>query len=276
LLAGVPRRVHSEHGFDVDNLKGENWKPALLRRLHSPLVNRYVTVSKDLKRILIEHIGIGAGRITQIYNGVDTERFTPQATGKLADLPPAFQSDGLFVIGTVGRLQQVKDQASLLRAFAALLQMHPEWRSRLRLLIVGDGPLMSELRQLAVSLRIDDLSWFPGALNEVPAALGMMDVFSLPSLNEGISNTLLEAMASGLPAIVTEVGGNVELVEDGVCGRFFSPGDVTQLSAILNDYVADPALRQSHSQAARQIAEQRYSLSAMVEAYAAIYETLSR
>ncbi len=81
-LAGVPRCVHGEHGWDVDNLGGTNRRHALLRRLHAPLVDRYVTVSKDIERHLVERIGIRPSRIAQIYNGADTERFAPAPAGR--------------------------------------------------------------------------------------------------------------------------------------------------------------------------------------------------
>ena len=154
-LAGVPHCIHGEHGWDVDDLAGTEWKPTMLRRLHSPLANRYVTVSKDIQRFLIDRVGISARRITQIYNGVDTDRFAPAATKQSERLPPALRGDGVVIVGTVGRLQLVKDQATSLRAFAALVANQPAMRERLRLAIIGDGPLMGDLRALSSTLGID-------------------------------------------------------------------------------------------------------------------------
>ncbi|MGH8595830.1 MAG: glycosyltransferase, partial [Gammaproteobacteria bacterium] len=187
-------------------------------------------------------------------------------------VPATFCGSGVVRIGTVGRLQQVKDQATLLRAFAALCAALPTDRSRLRLLIVGDGPLLGDLRALAISLGIADAVWFPGALDTIPEVLRAMDIFVLPSLNEGISNTLLEAMASGLPVVATAVGGNLELVEDGVCGRFFQPGDHLGLAQLLAEYAADPASRGDHGRAARNAVLNKFSLEAMVASYEAIYD----
>src|SRR5580765_241242 len=133
-LAGVRYCVHGEHGWDVDDLHGEKWKLILLRRIHSPLVK-------------------------QIYNGVDPGRFSPGAEKPLGLLPASLAGPGLVVIGTVGRIQAVKDQAMLIRAFAALLAARPGSTSRLRLAIVGDGPLLGELRGLAASLGIAELTW---------------------------------------------------------------------------------------------------------------------
>ena len=271
-LAGVAHCVHGEHGWDVDNLVGKKWKPALLRRMHSPLVKRYVTVSKHLEQFLIERVGISASRISQIYNGVDTNRFRPASQRPDHWLPPEFRGEGMILIGTVGRIQPVKDHATLLRAFSVLVTNRPDLRHRLRLTIIGDGPLLSDLRSLADSLKISALTWFPGSLDVIPDVLRSLDVFVLPSLNEGISNTILEAMASGIPVVATTVGGNVELVEDGVCGRFFSPRDIAALSQLLLEYALDSSLRQAHGHAARQIALKRFSLSAMVTRYEAMYD----
>ena len=274
-LAGVPFCVHGEHGWDVDNLKGEQWKPTLLRRLHAPLVNGYVTVSKDLENYLADRVGIGRGRIWQVYNGVDTERFVPPPAKDLSALPAGFADADNFIIGTVGRLQAVKDQATLVRAFAALLQRVPAAASRMRLVIVGDGALSQPLRALVEELGIARQVWFAGACDEVPRIMACFDVFVLPSLAEGISNTILEAMACGLPVLATAVGGNLELVQDSQSGRLFQPGDVAGLALLLADYGGDPSLRHAHGEQARHDAVVRFSLAAMVANYQAVYENVS-
>ena len=273
-VAGVPHTVHGEHGWDVDNLDGRKWKPALLRRLHSPLVDRYLTVSKDLERYLVARVGIAPDRITQIYNGVDTARFSPTTEPRRGALPAGFCAEDSIVIGSVGRIQAVKDQATLLRAFAGLAANRPELRDRLRLVVAGDGPLLAELRKLADSLAIGPATWFPGALENIPAVLRGLDVFVLPSLNEGISNTVLEAMATGLPVLATAVGGNIELVEDGVNGRLFAAGDSAALAGLLADYASSASLRCDHSLAARRISQDRFSLQSMTNRYAAVYDSL--
>ncbi|WP_295996003.1 TIGR03088 family PEP-CTERM/XrtA system glycosyltransferase [Rugamonas sp.] len=274
-LAGVPFCVHGEHGWDVDDLKGERWRPILLRRLHAPLVNGYVTVSRDLENYLVERVGVGRGRVWQVYNGVDTERFVPIAARDLGLMPDGFADADSFIVGTVGRLQAVKDQATLIRAFAALLHGAPDGASRLRLAIVGDGALSQPLRALVDDLGIGRQVWFSGACNDVARIMAGFDVFVLPSLSEGISNTILEAMACGVPVLASAVGGNLELLREGESGRFFQPGDVAALARLLADYAGDPALRQAHGRQARQVAVERFSLGAMVANYQAVYERLS-
>ena len=266
-LAGVRHCIHGEHGWDVGDLDGTRWRPAILRRLHSPLVDRYIVVSKDLERYLVRRVGIAAGRISQIYNGVDTERFAPRPGRPANGLPAGFAEPDALVIGTVGRIQPVKDQATLLKAFAELVRSHP----RLRLAVIGDGPLLGDLRRFTETLGIAKLTWLPGAIGNIPDALRRFDVFVLPSLSEGISNSALEAMASGVPVVATAAGGNLELVEDGYCGRLFPPGDVAMLARLLAGYVADPSLRQAHAVAARRVAVERFSLDTMVTKYQEIY-----
>jgi len=273
-LAGVPFCIHSEHGFDVDNLDGLNWKPALLRRLHTPFVDRYITVSKHLQRNLVEQIKITPQKISQIYNGVNVERFVP-TSGLVTRhwLPTDFQDDKLFIIGTVGRIQPIKDQATLLRAVAQLLKQQSSLAQRLRLVVVGDGPLLTHLKALANELDIAEIVFFPGSLDNIPQTLQSFDTFILPSLNEGISNTILEAMASGLPVIATAVGGNVELVEDGINGRLFCPGDITALASLLLKYLDDHDLCKTHGNRALNLAHDKFSLSAMVASYRLIYDS---
>jgi sugar transferase (PEP-CTERM/EpsH1 system associated) len=258
----------------MHDLEGKQWRPVILRRMHAPLIEHYITVSKDLQRYLVARAGIKGARITQIYNGVDTGRFQPDPAKPRAWLPPAFRGADVIMIGTVGRIQPVKDQATLLHAFARMVTQRAELRPRLRLLVVGDGPLLGELKALAATLNIADLTCFPGALGDVPQVLRALDVYVLPSLNEGISNTILEAMACGLPVVATGVGGNLELVEDGAYGRFFTPRDVSALCDLLLHYALDAPLREAHSCAARRIALERYSLDTMVARYTAVYDLL--
>jgi sugar transferase (PEP-CTERM/EpsH1 system associated) len=268
--------VHGEHGWDIHDLDGTKWRPALLRRLHSPLIDRYIAVSKDLEHYLVRRVGIAADRIDQIYNGVDTERFAPSPDKRVAQLPAGFRGEEIIVIASVGRLQPVKDQASLLRAFAELVRGDAGFGDRLRLAIVGDGPLRGDLQRLAEILGITGLTWLPGAIENIPTVLRSFHVFVLSSLAEGISNTLLEAMASGLPVVATAAGGNTELVDDGYCGRLFSPGDVNALTRLLADYATNPSLRRMHGSAARRVAVERFGLDRMVASYLAIYENLFR
>ncbi|MEM9386284.1 MAG: TIGR03088 family PEP-CTERM/XrtA system glycosyltransferase [Pseudomonadota bacterium] len=276
MLAGVSRRVHGEHGRDVDDPDGTNVKWQIVRKVHRPLVKHFITVSQDLEGYLCDKIGVAPNRVTQIYNGVDTERFRPPQAEQREPLPAPsnFAPDDAVVIGTVGRLQPIKHQILLARAFAQLLAQAPHLRGRARLAIVGDGDTFGALRAFVHEAGIAEQSWLPGARNDVEVLYRGFDLFVLPSLGEGISNTILEAMASGRPVVATAVGGNVELVEDGVTGCLVPSDDVQVLADTLQRYVEDSALRARQSEAARADALARYSMEAMVGSYLKVYDEL--
>lgn len=272
-MARVPVRVHGEHGRDVGDLDGSNRTYRLVRRVHRPFVNQYVAVSQDLARYLTGAIGVPPARITQIVNGVDTAVFNHAST---REAPPGcpFADPALWVCGTVGRLQPVKDPTLLAHAFVRAIEMAPALRSRMRLVVVGDGPLAAEIAAILRQANALDLAWLPGARDDIAGVLRGLDAFVLPSLAEGISNTILEAMASGLPVIATDVGGNAELVVDGETGTLVPAGDVDALTEVLLQYVRDPDLARRRGRVARARAERLYSVDAMIGQYASLYERL--
>ena len=272
--AGVPLRIHGEHGWDVSDLDGTRAKPRFLRRLHSPMVHRYVAVSKHLKDYLASTVGISVSRITQIYNGVDTERFAPSGSKPPGIMPPTFYGEDKVVVGTVGRLQAVKDQVTLVHAFAALLRETPKLRETARLAIIGDGPQRDALTAVTLQEGIADVTWLPGARADVARLYQCFDVFALPSLNEGISNTLLEAMATGLPIIATAVGGNVELVDHDANGRLIPVSNSQALVGEIKRYVLDDGLRSRHGLASRLRVLSNFSLDLMVDSYLHLYDSL--
>jgi sugar transferase (PEP-CTERM/EpsH1 system associated) len=271
--AGVPLRIHGEHGRDVGDLDGSNRKYQWVRRAYRPFVNRYVALSKDLENYLTDRVGVSAAAVAQIYNGVDVQRFTPAAArAPIAGCP--FADPDLFLAGTVGRMQAVKDQTLLARAFIAALEHAPELRSRLRLVMVGDGPLRHEAQRLLDAAGLAALAWLPGERSDIPDILRGLDAFVLPSLAEGISNTILEAMASGLPVIATRVGGNPELVTDGLTGVLVPAADLRPMAEALVDYARHPERARAAGRAGRAEAERRFSLQAMVAAYRDLYDRL--
>lgn len=273
-LAGVPVRIHSEHGWDMGNLNGGNRRHRLLRRLFRPLAHHYIALSRHLEAYLREQIAVAPDRIAQIYNGVDADLFHP-AQGDRLPLPcPGFDGPGRFVIGTVGRMQAVKDQLTLVRAFIQLLHTVPDARQMLRLAIVGDGPLREEALILLRQAEALDLAWLPGEREDIPALMRGFDLFVLPSLAEGISNTILEAMASGLPVVATDVGGNPELVESGRTGRLVPPADPESMADAIRAYLGDREACARHGRRARITVERRFSMEAMVAGYMDVYDRM--
>jgi sugar transferase (PEP-CTERM/EpsH1 system associated) len=262
-LAGVPVRVHAEHGRDASDPQGLNRKHNLLRRWLVPCIDRYIPVSADLQRWLAQVVGVPPAKTLLIANGVDTERFRPRAEGREGED---------FVIGTVGRIQDVKNHKDLVDAFALLRAMLPQ--RRLRLAIVGNGPLFDALQRQVRDAGLEDAVWLPGSRTDIPELMRGFDVFALPSIAEGTPVTILEAMATGLPVVASKVGGIPEVVDDGATGLLVPPSDAQALADALATYASDPALAARHGAAGRQRVERSNSIAAMVSGYARLYDSL--
>jgi sugar transferase (PEP-CTERM/EpsH1 system associated) len=271
-LAGVPARVHSEHGREGADLKGDYRPYNLLRKVFRLFVHRYVGMSRDLQRWLVETVGVAERRVDQIYNGVDTRKFRPRTEGDKVPAPQGFLDGATFIVGAVGRVQPVKDHQTLVRGFARLVELSGAQADGLRLILVGGGPGRAACEQLADALGVRAQCWFAGDRGDVDAILRGFDVFCLTSLNEGINNTVLEAMATGLPIVATNVGGNPELVTEGETGTLVPSASPEALANALRAYLDDPALRMRHGAAARADAERRFGLDAMVRSYVALYK----
>lgn len=269
--AGVPLRVHGEHGRDSHDVDGTVRRYQWLRRLYRPFVHHYVALSRDLADYLRDRVGVPASRMSQIYNGVDAARFAPATVRPPIDGCP-FTDTRLCLVGSVGRMLTVKAQPLLAQAFVQALQQQPALQDSLRLVLVGDGPLRADCQQILAAAGLAHLAWLPGERGDVPQIMQGLDLFVLPSLAEGISNTILEAMASGLPVVATDVGGNADLVRDGDSGQIIPAGDVSALAAALAAWGADPQRRRQAGVCGRQIAERRFTLQAMVASYRSVYE----
>ncbi|PLW81531.1 sugar transferase [Kineobactrum sediminis] len=286
------KRVHGEHGRDVNDLDGSNRKYRMLRRGLQPLIHRFIAVSDDLAQWLVATVKVPAARVRHIYNGVDHARFisrfaNPQASSgensntsnnlsrAIDAMPVGFLSaQGARVVGTVGRLAAVKDQQLLIRALGHIFATRPEERGRLRAILVGDGPERLALEQGIVREGLAGCVWLAGDRDDIPALLAAMDIFVLPSLGEGISNTVLEAMATGLPVIATNVGGNPELVQEGVTGQLVPVGDVAALAAAIQTLVDNPVLCERMGRAALQRVQTDFDWERTVANYLQVYDEL--
>ena len=285
LLTGC-KRVHGEHGRDVSDLDGSNRKYQWLRRLLTPLIHRYIAVSQDLAQWLVSTVRIAPDKVTRIYNGVDHSRFLPRfdtdrdgATRRVrtspAGMPDGFLADASCrVVGTVGRLAAVTDQHTLIRALAHIFRENPQPRRTLRCILVGDGPERAALTAAIAEHGLKDSVWLAGDRDDIPDLLACMDVFVLPSLGEGISNTVLEAMATGLPVIATRVGGNPELVQDGVTGLLVPVADVPALAAAVVALLDDPARCEQMGRTAVQRVITDFEWERTVSAYLGVYDEL--
>lgn len=266
--ARVPLRVHSEHGWDVNDLGGVSRTNQRLRRLYGVGTHRFVALSRAIESYLTGPVGFAPQRVQRICNGVDVQRFAPAA-----DAPEAwpYRRGEHLVIGAVGRMQAVKDPLNLVDAFLRLRELCPADWPRLRLAMLGGGPLLEAARGRLAQAGAAAQAWLPGDRDDVAALLPHVDVFALPSQAEGISNTLLEAMACGCAPVATEVGGNPELVGDGVNGLLVPAQDAGALAAALARLVDEPLLRQRLAGASLARARAEFSLDGMIDAYGALY-----
>jgi sugar transferase (PEP-CTERM/EpsH1 system associated) len=259
-LARVPVVVHGEHGTlntKRRNLMVQNWA---WRR-----VDQVLSVSSTLATRMAAEVGFPAAGIRTIRNGVDLSRFQQRSQSEarqLLGLDPT-----ALVVGTVGRLVPVKNQALLLDAVAALQRRNV----RLTAVIVGDGPLKQELASRAEALGIAPSVRLLGERPDVERVLAAFDVFVLTSVSEGLSNTIQEAMASGLPVVATRVGGADELVDQDRTGVLVPSNDPIALADALESLLVAPERRLTMARAARTRAQSEFSLDKMVGAYEELY-----
>lgn len=261
-LANVPV-VATVHG------KNYYWEQAK-RRIAYRFVGRtakLIAVSQDLKQFVVQRVGIPPDRIKVIYNGVETY-LCPQA-----DRLQTVQAElGLncwdHVIGVVGSLYPVKGHVYLIRALPAILRECPNTV----VLLVGRGELESSLKAEASRLGIEDHIRFLGFRNDVPVILSLLDVFVLPSLSEGLSVALLEAMAAERPVVATRVGGNVELVHDGETGYLIPSENPHVMADRVVMLLRNKAQAKAFGSRGKERVERHFSLAGMVRAYQDCYE----
>ena len=273
LVPGVCR-IHGEHGRDIYDVDGSNKKYIVFRRLLNPFVQRFVAVSADIAQWLTCPVGIPAHKVEQIYNGVDSESFHPGAESLSDVLPHDFSPSSGVIVGTVGRLAEIKNQSFLVESFARLLTEQPRWRDSLRLVLIGDGPERNAIEQLIRSLDLDGLVWMAGDRADIPALLRAMDIFVLPSLGEGISNTILEAMATGLPVIATDVGGNPELIEHGENGLLVAVNDQAALANGIALLAAQVETRRAMGTRGLEKVAENFDWTRTVNRYMELYDQL--
>ena len=261
-MAGTPIVIHGEHGVMEErprNVPIQRWlwsKTDQVTAVAAPLADRMASV-----------IGFPRDGIRVIVNGVDTERFRPQQAARDEcrrhfGLPPT----GLL-FGTVARLHPVKNHLGILQALARSRQSGVQ----AALVLAGDGELRDELLGAARDLGIHGHVYFLGDVTQVEKLYNAIDVFVLNSHSEGMSNTVLEAMAAGLPVVATAVGSNPVLVADGETGYLVPAGDSVALASALERIANDEPSRHRMGQLGRLRAERDFSIDCMVREYEDLY-----
>lgn len=270
-LAGVPIVVHGEHGKD-DTLV--NPRRLLASRFLARGAARVCAVSRDLAEEVIRDWRVPRERVVRVPNGVDLDAF-----GTNHEIETLRQEFGLNsenrVVMNVGGFRTIKDHPTLLRAFALVHREDP----RARLLMVGSGGSADPragLDRMASGLGIEEAVLFAGVRQDVPRLLDVCDVYVNSSRFEGMSNTILEAMAAGKPVVATAVGGNPELVQEGVTGFLVPPGQEGPVAGRVGELLRDASLRSRMGAAGRAWVEAEHSMGGMVRAYTELYEDLWR
>ncbi len=255
-LTGVPVLIHTKHYAWLDQ---NTSRRLLLMNLAARLARRIVCVSRDSARAAVAQ-GLPASKVTTIWNGIDLSRFA--YTGPDPGGP----------VVMVARLSPEKDLATLLRATARALQNEPAFR----LEIAGEGPCRTELEQLAGELHLGKNVRFLGEVNDIPALLSQARLFVLSSLTEGISLTLLEAMARGLPVAATQVGGNPEVVVAHKTGLLVPTRDAAALADAMLRLWRDPAEARRLGLAGRERVQEYFDIRCMVANYEDLYHHACR
>ena len=262
-LAGVRHVIHGEHGTLETRPRNVTVQRHTWRH-----VDRLLAVSDELARRMVTIVGIEKERIHVIPNGVDLALFGGEARDA-ARRRLGLPLDTTIVLA-LGRLVEVKNYAMLLHAAALLPRNGRPWK----ILIAGEGPLRADLEQRMTNLELDSIELL-GHRADTPALLAACDIFALTSHSEGMSNTILEAMAAGRPVVATRVGGNPELVREGVTGLLVTSNNAGQLAAALGTLAGAPERARDMGSAAREIAASEFSVERMIDRYSAVYEAVA-
>ncbi|HEY7116915.1 MAG TPA: glycosyltransferase [Tepidisphaeraceae bacterium] len=259
-LLRVPVVVHTEHGREP---YATRLKTRLLARVAGSFCNLFYCLTAEMAGEVRAANVVAARKIRVIKNGIDVSRFLEPPS----DTEAVRRSLGIPldapVIGTVGRLTEVKRQDVLIRAFSRVLGQVPD----AHLVLVGDGPMLAELRGLAATLGIVERVHFAGAQPSSAPFLHSMDVFALTSRSEGMPQAVLEASVVGVPVIASRVGGLPEVITDGETGLLFPSGDDTALASALVDLLGDESRRRRLGAAALSRVETTFSVARMASDY---------
>lgn len=264
-LSRTPVTVHTQHGM-AWLYRRKRW---IKRRFLSYIADKTITVSTGARDAYIRSLRLPSHKVAVVPNGVDLTLFRsrPEAVMKREEIG---LKNGDMVVGTVARLSPEKDHFNLLRAFSLVTSS----RGNVKLLLVGDGPMRDKLKEMVRASGLMDKVVFLGNRRDVPELLNVIDIFVLPSLTEGLSMALLEAMATGKPIVATNVGGNPEIVMDGETGIIAPPRDPENMAGALLKILSNRELAREMGRKGRERVEKEFSLEKMTRGYEAIYEEL--
>jgi glycosyltransferase involved in cell wall biosynthesis len=207
--------------------------------------------------------------ITIIYNGIDGDEFTREFD-RAEIIEELDISPDAKIIGIVARLDSIKNHRCLIKAMKKVAARFPD----ALLLVIGDGPLRTELEELVSFVRLNNNIKFLGTRNDIPRLLSVLDIFVLCSLSEGLPLTILEAMAAGKPIVATDVGGIPEIIKDGIDGIIIPSDDSDRLAEAISELLRDKRKRHEMGAKARMKFEEKFTIQTMVKSYEELYESL--
>ena len=264
-LAKTKAVVYTDHGRALE----ETRMCIMEEQFASRFVDKIIAVSNELKEHLINVVGLPQEKTGTIINGINVENFSVREKPEYLLQEFNFKQEDK-IIGTTGRLDDVKDHKTLIKSFQKVLEKTPN----VYLMIVGEGHLKEELDVLVENKKLKDKIIFTGNRKDIPELLNLFDVFVLSSLSEGTSLSLLEAMASGLPAVVTNVGGNTALIKHEVNGLVVEPKNIEQISDSIIEILSDSDKYEKFRKNTLLHVHQNYSISSMIEKYEKEYNRI--
>jgi len=268
-LAKVKKILYGFHGKSYSELTRHSKRRLIAEKLSMKYVDGIITLAAPMRDDLCGHLGIDPIKIKVINNGVNIKQFN-QETNRQKMRSELNISDDSFVIGSVGRIDPVKDFSTLIKAFALFAKIN----ANSNLVIVGDGPDLNKLKEMVSKTGVPEKIIFAGYQNKIHRFLKIMDVYAQTSLYEGFSNTIIEAMAVGLPVIATEVGGNSVILTEGENGFLVECKHADLIFDRLTRLKNDPFLFQTISKNNSELVEKTFSLDKMLGEYDQYYKNI--
>ncbi len=264
-LSGVPVIISSEECLDLERGRFAN----LSNKITSRFCNRIVVVSDSVGKMLIARDRIPSYKIIRLYSGIEPADYNINIDKVRKKKELGLTKDDI-VIGAIGRLRQEKGHEYLIKAMVQVSNHLPN----VKLLIVGDGHEEEKLMGLRDAMGLKDKVIFTGYRNDVPEILSILNLFVLPSLEEGLPLAVLEAMASGKGIVATRIGGTEELIEDGITGILVPPKDVCSLAQAIYELLKEPDKINRLGKAAQEVVRKKFSRNEMLRNYESLYEEL--
>lgn len=271
-LVAVPHRFHvaTKHLLNKPQDRKRGIAYTLFDRFSLYLPNQLIAVSHAMQSEITSLPGLQGDRVKVIRNAIPCDIYNVPSNRKDCRLELGLSPE-VPVVGYAGRIDRVKRIDLLLAAFSVVLKYRPGSR----LLLVGDGELRRELESLAIGLGISDSVLWTGFRHDIPRLLAAMDIYVQPSTNEGLSLSLLEAMAAGKQVVATGAGGTSEIVVNGETGLLIPPGSSAVIADAVINLLENPGIGLALAEAGRARVRQEFDLQLMVERYGEIYESLA-